>query len=175
MGCCSSYKDSGVIVNSTDDWTIFYNLESYMERKERGKEETGFNPSLNADPSKGLEGVSGGFGLNYQRARTFKNIDTKSKITVAPHSHTKTGLNKVKYGQTVLTVIGKRTIEWKYGVPRPPELPEEEIKILMEGIVVTHVKDMRMLIVDDNKNGLMITEYRKEMNSQSLDRAAKKI
>lgn len=36
MGCSGS-KNCGVIINCTDDWTIFYTVESYMERKERGK------------------------------------------------------------------------------------------------------------------------------------------
>lgn len=166
-------QDSGVMVNSTDDWTIFYSVESYMERKERGKEESGFTPSVGFDPSKGgTEGVSGGLGLSISKSATFTNIDTKGTIIVAPHSHTKTGLNKIKFGQTHLTVIAKRPIVWKYNVPRPAELPEEEQKILMEGIVVKHIKDMRMLIVD-TKNGLTMREYRGEMKALSLNQAAK--
>lgn len=136
MGC-GTYSKSGVIVNSTDDWTIYYSVESYMERKERGKEETGFNPQLGFDASKGVEGINlGNLGISASNSATFKNIDTKGTIIITPHSHSKTGLNNIKFGQTQLTVIAKRPIVWKYGVPRPAELPLEETKTLMEGIVV---------------------------------------
>lgn len=88
---------------------------------------------IDAEKEKGLNGLSGKFGIGYSSSKSanYKNIDTKGSKNIAPHSFSKTGLKNITLGQTILTVVAKRPIIWKYNIPKPVELPDEEIKVLL--------------------------------------------